>query len=79
MQAVAQMPGVDLKGQTPAIDVDQDVAGPALFFEPLESANTLGDVAHLLVNLAGGEGGHGCLQCGTRVLRINEEDAKKPG
>ena len=62
MQAVAQMIAVDIQGHAPALDVDLRVALSGLIGETRERANALGDITQLLVNLAGGQGRHGCLR-----------------
>ncbi|MNP83480.1 hypothetical protein D3C76_1824380 [compost metagenome] len=60
MQAMTQVSAVDIKGQSPAFDVD--LYRTWLFIEALERAKFQGGVAQLLVNLAGGQGRHGWLR-----------------
>jgi hypothetical protein len=77
VQAVAQVAGVDLQSQLPAVDVDLYMTRLAVFIETLERANTLGGVAQRLVNLAGGEGGHGCLRGGIGETQDRSSACKK--
>ncbi|MNN71761.1 hypothetical protein D3C81_1877240 [compost metagenome] len=77
MQAVAQVAGVDVERQAPAVDVDLYVTGLAGVVDSLEGANALGGIAQLLVNLAGGEGGHGCLRGEIGEAQDNSSACKK--
>ncbi|MNV89097.1 hypothetical protein D3C71_1833640 [compost metagenome] len=73
MQAVAQVCAIDIKAKTPMLDVDMHRTG--LIFKALERAQVQGCIAQLLVNLAGGQGRHGCLRAvgeGDRIERAPE-------